>query len=209
MERTATNQANPHDHLDARWADTVDRLRAFVAARVEDREVAADITQDVIVRRIASGALERVDVAGETHHRAAATLGISVSGMKSRVHCGRRELKDLLEAVLHRRARRHRRRGRLPPHHQPLPLRDSTRRHLRDRFVALTLARISARRRTHPDRHRAKTPSAVSGERRIRVGQSRQVPSRRLPRRSEVKRMSSKVTVQPAPVGDWASNPIR
>ena len=43
------------------WADTLDRLRAFVAARVDDRELAADITQDVIVRSIASGALDRVD----------------------------------------------------------------------------------------------------------------------------------------------------
>jgi RNA polymerase sigma-70 factor, ECF subfamily len=50
----------PHS-LDASWSDTLDRLRAFVAARVDDRELAADITQDVIVRSIASGALERVD----------------------------------------------------------------------------------------------------------------------------------------------------
>lgn len=47
--------------LEDRWAETLDRLRAFVAARVEDRELAADITQDVIVRSIASGALDRVD----------------------------------------------------------------------------------------------------------------------------------------------------
>ena len=170
MDRTVTTPASDRDDLDTRWADTLDRLRAFVAARVEDREVAADITQDVIVRSIASGALERVDspaawlyraarnavidhyrtrhrhdslddddhwpdpdtpngepndatrdlsrclqplldqitpaardaiervdVAGETHHRAADTLGISVSGMKSRVQRARRELKELLE----------------------------------------------------------------------------------------------------------------
>lgn len=47
--------------LDASWTDTLDRLRAFVAARVDDGDLAADITQDVIVRSIASGALERVD----------------------------------------------------------------------------------------------------------------------------------------------------
>ena len=47
--------------LDDSWTDTLDRLRAFVAARVDDRELAADITQDVIVRSIASGALDRVD----------------------------------------------------------------------------------------------------------------------------------------------------
>src|SRR5918995_7001967 len=51
----------PPAGLDDRWADTLDRLRAFVAARVDDRELAADITHDVIVRTIASGALDRVD----------------------------------------------------------------------------------------------------------------------------------------------------
>jgi RNA polymerase sigma-70 factor (ECF subfamily) len=158
------------EDLDSRWTETLDRLRAFVASRVDDREVAADITQDVIVRSIASGALdrvdnpiawlyrsarnavidhyrtrhlhdplddddrwpdpdapddapndatrelsrclrpllgqlapdardalERVDVAGETHQSAAAALGLSTSGMKSRVQRARRELKHLLE----------------------------------------------------------------------------------------------------------------
>ena len=95
MHRTAT--PDRRDGLDTQWAETVDRLRAFVAARVEDGEIAADITQDVIVRSIASGALERVDVDGETHQHAADTLGLSVSGMKSRVQRARRELKQLLE----------------------------------------------------------------------------------------------------------------
>jgi RNA polymerase sigma-70 factor (ECF subfamily) len=158
------------DGLAEDWADTLDRLRAFIANRVGDREVAADITQDVVVRSIASGALERadnpvawlyasarnavidhyrtrhahepidnddrwpdpelsdggpndatrelsrclqplieqlpatardalmrVDVEGDTHQHAADTLGLSVSGMKSRVQRARRELKDLLE----------------------------------------------------------------------------------------------------------------
>jgi RNA polymerase sigma-70 factor, ECF subfamily len=155
--------------LDDRWTDTLDRLQAFVAARVDDRELAADITQDVIVRSIASGALERVDnpaawlyrsarnavidhyrtrrthaslesldawpepdvddlpddatrelsrclqpmlnqlspaarealvrvdVDGQTQLRAALQLGLSLSGMKSRVQRARRDLKDLLE----------------------------------------------------------------------------------------------------------------
>ena len=161
----------PPASLDDRWADTLDRLRAFVAARVDDRELAADITQDVIVRSIASGALDRVDnpaawlyrsarnavidhyrtrrssdpladldawpdpdeldddrpnqatrelsrclqplldqmgpaarealvrvdVDGQTQQRAARDLGISVSGMKSRVQRARRDLKALLE----------------------------------------------------------------------------------------------------------------
>ena len=51
----------PTERRDQDWAETLDRLRAFVAARVEDPELAADITQDVIVRSIASGALDRVD----------------------------------------------------------------------------------------------------------------------------------------------------
>ncbi len=49
------------DRLDASWAETLDRVRAFVAARVGDPELAADITNDVVVRSIASGALDRVD----------------------------------------------------------------------------------------------------------------------------------------------------
>jgi DNA-directed RNA polymerase specialized sigma24 family protein len=49
--------------LDARieWDETLDRIRSFVASRVGDRQVAEDITQDVIVRSIATGALDRVD----------------------------------------------------------------------------------------------------------------------------------------------------
>ena len=47
--------------LNDSWTETLDRVRAFVATRVDDRELAADITQDVIVRSIASGALQRVD----------------------------------------------------------------------------------------------------------------------------------------------------
>jgi RNA polymerase sigma-70 factor (ECF subfamily) len=49
------------DALDASWTETLDRLRAFVAARVGDPELAADITHDVVVRSIASGALTQVD----------------------------------------------------------------------------------------------------------------------------------------------------
>jgi hypothetical protein len=43
------------------WAETLHRIRAFVAIRVGDPELAADITHDVVVRGIASGALDRVD----------------------------------------------------------------------------------------------------------------------------------------------------
>ena len=49
------------DRIDVSWSETLARVRAFVAARVGDDELAADITQDVVVRSIASGALERVD----------------------------------------------------------------------------------------------------------------------------------------------------
>lgn len=158
------------DRLDASWIETLDRVRAFVAARVGDPELAADITQDVVVRSIAAGALDRadnpaawlyrsarnavidhyrtrrshdpfdgddawpdpgplgdepndatrelarclqpmlrglpaaarealtrVDVDGQTHQQAAAQLGLSVSGMKSRVQRARRQLKERLE----------------------------------------------------------------------------------------------------------------
>jgi RNA polymerase sigma-70 factor (ECF subfamily) len=162
-------QANT-DQLDASLVQTLDRVRAFVAARVSDPELAADITQDVLVRSIASGALDsvdnpaawlyrsarnavidhyrtrrvhdtfdgddawpdpspfddepneatrelarclqpmlenlppsardaltRVDIEGQTHQHAAAELGLSVSGMKSRVQRARRQLKDVLQ----------------------------------------------------------------------------------------------------------------
>jgi len=156
--------------LDVSWAETLDRIKAFVAARVDDPELAADITNDVVARSIASGALERVDnpvawlyrsarnavidhyrtrhvhqplddvdawpdpgptdnrpnaatrelarclqpmlyqlpasardaltrvdIDGQTHQQAADQLGLSVSGMKSRVQRARRDLKGLLE----------------------------------------------------------------------------------------------------------------
>jgi len=167
MQQHATT---PSDQAGANWSDALDRIRAFVAARVDDRDLAADITQDIVVRSIASGALERVDnpvawlyrsarnavidhyrtrrvhdpidgadrwpdpgpsdsepndatrdlarclqpllrelppsardaltrvdIDGQTHQRAADQLGISVSGMKSRVQRARRQLKGLLE----------------------------------------------------------------------------------------------------------------
>jgi RNA polymerase sigma-70 factor, ECF subfamily len=49
------------DGLEDSWAEALDRIRAFVAVRVGDPELAADITHDVVVRSIASGALDRVD----------------------------------------------------------------------------------------------------------------------------------------------------
>lgn len=155
--------------LDISWSDTLERLRSFVAARVGDYELAADITQDVIVRSIANGALdhvdnptawlyrsarnavidhyrtrrthdsivdldawpapdddrgpneasrelsnclrpmlaqlrpaarealERVDVGGQTQSEAALEMGLTVSGMKSRVQRARNDLKQILE----------------------------------------------------------------------------------------------------------------
>lgn len=43
-------------------------------------------------------AVTLVDLAGLAQHEAAARLGLSVSGMKSRVQRGRRQLRDMLEA---------------------------------------------------------------------------------------------------------------
>jgi RNA polymerase sigma-70 factor (ECF subfamily) len=162
------DQARPAS-LDDEWIETLDRLQRFVAARVGDHELAADITQDVIVRSIASGAMDRVDnpaawlyqsarnavidhyrtrrehvaldaldawptedeedgpndatrelarclqplldqlptsardalvrvdINGQTQQRAARDIGLSLSGMKSRVQRARRELRELLE----------------------------------------------------------------------------------------------------------------
>ena len=167
----AQTRASP-SAADQDWGETLARLRGFVAARVGDPELAADITQDVVVRSIASGALDRVDnvsawlyraarnavidhyrtrrtvrrrrltwtagpnrtppanlpndatrelarclqpmlgrlhptardaltrvdLDGQTHREAAEQLGISVSGMKSRVQRARRELREQLTA---------------------------------------------------------------------------------------------------------------
>ncbi|MGZ4664803.1 MAG: sigma-70 family RNA polymerase sigma factor [Frankiaceae bacterium] len=162
------------DRQDLDWGETLVRVRAFVAARVGDPELAADITQDIVVRSIASGgldrvdnitawlyraarnavidhyrarrrpdesldlerwpepdpsdnlpndatrelarclqpmmgrlhptardALTRVDLDGQTHQQAAAQLGISVSGMKSRVQRARRDLREQLTSCCH------------------------------------------------------------------------------------------------------------
>ena len=43
-------------------------------------------------------AITLVDLEGMTQHKAAARLGLSVSGMKSRVQRGRRQLRDMLES---------------------------------------------------------------------------------------------------------------
>jgi RNA polymerase sigma-70 factor (ECF subfamily) len=149
------------------WAETIDRIRRYVAGRVGDRDLADDITQDVIVRSIAAGALEQVDnpigwlirsasnavidhfrtqrrhetldgdshpeddvdedetlrglaecvrplieqlepayrdalvwtdIEGRTQLEAAALADVSLSGMKSRVQRGRRQLKQRLSA---------------------------------------------------------------------------------------------------------------
>jgi RNA polymerase sigma-70 factor (ECF subfamily) len=164
---TGTPSESIINRRDQDWGQTLDRLRGFIAARVEDPEVAADITQDVLVRTLASGALDRVDnlgawlyrtarnavidhyrtrrlhetdadlerwpdpdrdedlpndatrelarclqpmlgrlhpqardaltrvdLDGQTHREAAAQLGLSTSGMKSRVQRARRELRE-------------------------------------------------------------------------------------------------------------------
>lgn len=168
--------ANTETTDDARleWIETLERLRRFVASRVGDWSLAEEITQDVIVRSIATGALDRVDdpvgwlirsaanavidhhrgrrrhmpfadvgeltsdaeladeaasmiggdartvltdcvrpmvdrldsvyreaitlvdLEGMTQSDAAAAVGISVSGMKSRVQRGRRQLKAMI-----------------------------------------------------------------------------------------------------------------
>ena len=61
MHDTPTIHGAQSELLAQRWAETLGRLQAFVAARVGDSETAADITQDVLVRSIASGAFETAE----------------------------------------------------------------------------------------------------------------------------------------------------
>ena len=172
MDALAPRRPRSSRGLDAGWAETTARLRAFIARRVDNPHIADDITQDVLTRGLAGGtldtidnptgwlyraarnavidhyrlrrrhqpllddperwtepersdsepnaathelarclqplvdqlqpiyrdALSRIDLNGQTHVQAAAAAGISVSGMKSRVQRGRRQLRDLLAA---------------------------------------------------------------------------------------------------------------
>jgi RNA polymerase sigma-70 factor, ECF subfamily len=58
---TATSTAARNAVLDERFDETMARLRAYVAARIGDDEAAADITQDVLLRSLTSGALDQAD----------------------------------------------------------------------------------------------------------------------------------------------------
>jgi RNA polymerase sigma-70 factor (ECF subfamily) len=172
MDAPVSRRRRPSPGLDAGWAETTTRLRAFIARRVDNPHIADDITQDVLTRSLAGGALDtvdnptgwlyraarnavidhyrlrrrheplldegerwtepedrdsgpnqathelarclqplvdqlpaiyrdaltRVDLQGQTHVQAAAATSVSVSGMKSRVQRGRRQLRALVTA---------------------------------------------------------------------------------------------------------------
>ena len=59
------------------WSETLERLRRYIASRIDDPEAAADLAQDVVARSLAADALDRAtDLNGwlfrcraERHHR--------------------------------------------------------------------------------------------------------------------------------------------
>ena len=55
MDAPAPPRTRPSPGLDAGWAETTARLRAFIARRVDDPHIADDITQDVLTRSLAGG----------------------------------------------------------------------------------------------------------------------------------------------------------
>ena len=61
MDAPAATPRRPSAGLDAGWAETTDRLRAFIARRVDTPQLADDLTQDVLTRSLASGLLDTVD----------------------------------------------------------------------------------------------------------------------------------------------------
>jgi RNA polymerase sigma-70 factor, ECF subfamily len=61
MDAPAPPRTRASPGLDAGWAETTTRLRAFIARRVDDAHIADDLTQDVIARSLAGGGLETVD----------------------------------------------------------------------------------------------------------------------------------------------------
>jgi RNA polymerase sigma-70 factor (ECF subfamily) len=61
MDAPAAPRTRPNAGLDAGWAETTARLRAFIARRVDNPDIAEDITQDVLTRSLAGGTLDTVD----------------------------------------------------------------------------------------------------------------------------------------------------
>jgi RNA polymerase sigma-70 factor (ECF subfamily) len=57
----APARTRPSPGLDASWAETTARLRAFITRREDDPSFAEDISQDVLTRSLAAGALNTVD----------------------------------------------------------------------------------------------------------------------------------------------------
>ena len=70
------------------------RRRCIRSAAVTTSE-RSDTSRAAQLPEIYREALDRVDLAGQSHHDAAIELGISTSGMKSRVQRARRQLEDL------------------------------------------------------------------------------------------------------------------
>jgi RNA polymerase sigma-70 factor (ECF subfamily) len=61
MDAPAPPRTRPSPGLDAGWAETTAQLQAFIARRVDNPHIADDITQDVLTRCLAGGALDTVD----------------------------------------------------------------------------------------------------------------------------------------------------
>lgn len=61
MDTPAPPRIRRSPGLDVSWAETTARLRAFIIRRVDDPYVADDITQDVLTRSLAAGALDAVE----------------------------------------------------------------------------------------------------------------------------------------------------
>jgi RNA polymerase sigma-70 factor, ECF subfamily len=61
MDAPAPPRTRPSPGLDAGWAETTTRLRAFIARRVDNPHIADDITQDVLTRSLAGGTLDTLD----------------------------------------------------------------------------------------------------------------------------------------------------
>ena len=71
MDAPTAAPTRPSPGLDAGWAETTTLLRAFIARRVDNPQVADDITQDVLTRSLAGGALDSVDNPTGWFYRAA------------------------------------------------------------------------------------------------------------------------------------------
>ena len=117
MDAPAPPRTRLSPGLDAGWAETTTRLRAFIARRVDNPHIADDITQDVLTRSLAGGTLDtarqpdRLALPGGPQRRDRPLSPATATPATAR----RRRALDRIRSQRQRTQPRHPRAGTLPP----------------------------------------------------------------------------------------------